>query len=40
MRGMSHFPERVIRGVGGVVDGALIHERQTSDDFLRRSLDL
>ena len=38
MRGMSHLPQRVVGGVGGIVDGPLIDQHQPLCDCIRRWL--
>src|SRR6185312_2521948 len=40
MGGMSHFPERVIGSVGGIVYGALVHAGEALYDCFRRGFDL
>src|SRR6185437_6585450 len=37
--GMAHFPQRVVRSVGSVIDRALIDEGKPAGNFLRRRLD-
>src|SRR5262249_50429929 len=38
MCGMSHFPERVVGSVGGIVDSALIHAGEAFNDCIWRRL--
>src|SRR5713101_7060753 len=36
---LAHFPQRVVGGVGGVIDGTLLHEHQSLGDVSGRWLD-